>query len=64
MLNKISPQPDREKAIINGIADALMLLDARTLEILEVNRSFLDDYKMTREEVLGKTGFQDFVESS
>ena len=45
-------------AIINGISDALMLLDARTMEILEVNHSFLDNHKMSREEVLGKTCHQ------
>ncbi len=35
--------PERD-AILDGISDALVILDGRTLEILEVNRSFLIFY--------------------
>lgn len=41
-------------AIVNGISDALMLLDAKTYEILEVNKAFLDSYGLSRGDVLGK----------
>jgi len=60
--------PDTEKylldkikekdAILNGISESLMLVDARTMEILEVNNSLLEDFKMAKEEVLGKTCHQ------
>jgi two-component system sensor kinase FixL len=45
-------------AIIHGISDGLMLLNARTLEILEVNQSFLEIYGLKREEAVGKTCHQ------
>jgi two-component system sensor kinase FixL len=48
----------QKDAVINGISDALILLDAGTMEILEVNRSFLDNFNVSREEVLGKTCHQ------
>ena len=41
-----------KEAIIDGIADALMLLDAKTFEILEVNSAFVASYGLTREQVV------------
>ena len=41
-----------KEAIIDGISDALMLLDAKTFEILEVNSAFLASYGLTREQVV------------
>ena len=48
-------QLSKKKSILNGISDAIMLLDAKKYEILDVNNAFLDIYKTTRERVLGKT---------
>ena len=42
-------------SIINGISDAIMLLDAKTYKILEVNQAFLNSYRMTLDQVIGKT---------
>ena len=47
-----------KEAIIDGISDALMLLDAKTFEILEVNSAFLASYGLTREEVVGKKCYE------
>lgn len=47
-----------KEAIIDGISDALMLLDAKTFEILEVNSAFLNSYGLTREEVVGKKCYE------
>ena len=47
-----------KEAIIDGISDALMLLDAKTFEILEVNRAFLVSYGLTREHVVGKKCYE------
>ncbi len=41
-------------AIVNGISDALMLLDAKMYEILEVNKAFLAFYGLRRGDVIGK----------
>ena len=54
LLNQIKEKDE----IINGISDSLMLLDARTMEILEVNRAFLENYNLSREQVIGKTCHQ------
>lgn len=42
-------------SIINGISDAIMLLDAKTYKILEVNQAFLNSYRSTLDQVIGKT---------
>ena len=44
---------DRE-SIINGISDAMMLLDAKSYEILDVNQAFLDSYKLDYEDAVGR----------
>jgi histidine kinase len=46
-------QLEEKEAIINGISDALMLLDAKTYNILDVNQAFLNSYGLSREKVLG-----------
>ena len=56
--NRLAEQLEVKDAIINGISDALMLLDAKTYEILEVNRAFLASYGHEREEVLGKKCYE------
>ena len=57
-LGWLSRQLAEKESIINGISDALMLLDAKTYEILEVNQAFLNIYNASRNEVLGKTCHQ------
>jgi PAS domain S-box-containing protein len=47
-----------KETIINGISDTLMLLDAKTYEILDVNQSFLHAYGLRRDQVIGKTCYQ------
>ena len=47
-----------KEAIIDGISDALMLLDAKTFEILEVNSAFLASYGLAREQVVGKKCYE------
>jgi len=42
-------------SIINGISDAVMLLDAKSYRILDANKAFLDSYKLNYEEFFGKT---------
>ena len=48
-------QLSEKKSILNGISDAIMLLDAKNYTILDVNKAFLHIYKTSREQVLGKT---------
>ena len=48
-------QLSEKKSILNGISDAIMLLDAKNYEILDVNNAFLEIYKTRRDQVLGKT---------
>jgi PAS domain S-box-containing protein len=45
-------------SIINGISDAIMLLDTKTYKILEVNQAFLDSYKTSPDKILGKTCYE------
>lgn len=54
----LAEQLQIKEAIIDGISDALMLLDAKTFEILEVNSAFLNSYGLTREEVAGKKCYE------
>jgi PAS domain S-box-containing protein len=53
-LDQLRQQLEEKEAILNGISDALMVLDAGTYRILEVNQAFLNSYGLTRAEVLGK----------
>ncbi len=45
---------ESKESILDGISDILMLLDAQTYEILDVNQAFLDLYGTTRDQVIGK----------
>jgi histidine kinase len=54
----ITRQLEEKEAIIDGISDVLMLLDADTYEILDVNRAFLKAYGINRKEVLGKKCYE------
>jgi two-component system NtrC family sensor kinase len=54
-LKGLAQQIKEKEAIINGISDTLMLLDAETYKILEANKSFLDTYGLSRDQVVGKT---------
>jgi PAS domain S-box-containing protein len=47
-----------KETIINGISDSLMLLDAKTYKILDVNQSFLHAYGLSRDQVVGKTCYE------
>ena len=42
-------------SVINGISDAIMLIDTKTYKILEVNQAFLDSYRINLDQVVGKT---------
>ncbi|MGE5839607.1 MAG: ATP-binding protein [Deltaproteobacteria bacterium] len=50
-----SLQLKRKESILDGISDALMLLDVGSYKILDVNQACLKTYKTTREQILGKT---------
>ncbi len=52
--DRLSHLLTEKDVIINGISDALMLLDAKTYRIIDANRAFLDAYHLTREQVVGK----------
>ena len=54
----LAQQLKEKEAILDGISDTLMLLDARTYEILEVNQAFLNAYEVNREGVLGKKCYE------
>lgn len=54
-LHSLSRQLEEKESTINGISDALMLLQADTYEILDVDRAFLSLYRVSRDEVIGKT---------
>ncbi|KPK31243.1 MAG: hypothetical protein AMK69_00995 [Nitrospira bacterium SG8_3] len=54
-LDWLYQQLEEIESIINGISDALMLLDAHSYEILDVNQAFLNLYKVSRDQVIGKT---------
>jgi two-component system NtrC family sensor kinase len=54
----LAGQLKEKDAIINGISDTLTLLDAGTYRILEVNKSFLDTYGLSRDQVIGKTCYE------
>lgn len=43
-----------KESMIDGISDALMLLDAKSYRILDVNQAFLNSYRLSYEDVLGK----------
>lgn len=51
-------QKETKKVIIEGISDALMMLDAWDYRILDVNRAFLETYKISRDRVLGRTCYE------
>ncbi len=57
-LDLIFQHLETKDSIINGISDALMLLDAKTYEILDVNKAFLNLYKVSYEQVIGKTCYE------
>lgn len=44
-----------KNSIINGISDAIMLLDTKTYQILEANQSFLNSYGTSLAQVVGRT---------
>ncbi len=48
---------DREFAemVINGMHDAISVIDVRDFRIVDVNAAFLSDLGLTRDEVIGKT---------
>jgi len=48
---------DREftETVLNGMHDAISVIDVRDFRIVDVNAAFLSDMGLTREEVIGKT---------
>lgn len=48
---------DREFAetVLNGMHDAISVIDVRDFRIIDVNAAFLSDMRLTRNEVIGKT---------
>ena len=57
-VESLAQQLAEKEAIINGISDTLMLVDASTYQILDVNQPFLDAYGLSRDQVLGKTCYE------
>lgn len=57
-LTGLAEQLKEKEAIINGISDVLMLFDARTYEIIDVNQAFLKSYGVSRGQVIGKTCYE------
>lgn len=51
----LQQQLSGKETIINGISDVIMLLDAKTYQILDVNKAFLDLYRVRSGQVLGRT---------
>jgi PAS domain S-box-containing protein len=51
-------QLEEKELIINGISDALMLLDAENCKILDVNQAFLNFYKLSKGRVLGRKCYE------
>ena len=43
---------EERATIINGISDALMMLDVRNYEILDMNQAFLDRYKISYDQAI------------
>ena len=43
---------EERATIINGISDALMMLDVRSYEILDMNQAFLDKYKISYDQAI------------
>jgi PAS domain-containing protein len=54
-LDWLYQQLEEKEFIINGISDALMLLDVDSYEILDVNQALFNLYKVSRDKVIGKT---------
>ena len=54
----VQQQLEEKVSILNGISDAIMLLDARTYEILDVNQAFLDFYQVNNDLIRAKTCYQ------
>ena len=54
LLSECVQKLEEKETVLDGISDVLMLLDARTYEIVDVNKAFLNLYGRTREEVIGK----------
>jgi len=57
-IERLAQQLAEKTAIIDGISDILMLLDAKTYKILEVNQAFLNSYGFSRDDVLGKNCYE------
>lgn len=57
-LESLARQLLEKEAIINGISDTLVLLDAKTYKILDANKAFLYAYGLSRDQVLGKTCYE------
>jgi PAS domain-containing protein len=54
-LDWLYQQLEKKASIIDGISDALMLPEASTYKILDVNRAFFRLYRVSRDEVTGNT---------
>jgi PAS domain S-box-containing protein len=57
-LEFVSKQLEEKNSIINSISDALMVLDSKTYEILDVNKSFLEFYGLGEDQVLGRKCYE------
>jgi PAS domain S-box-containing protein len=47
-----------KQSILNSISEAVMLLDATNYKILDVNRAFLDTYKLSNEDFVGRRCYE------
>jgi PAS domain S-box-containing protein len=54
-LDQLSRKLEEKQSIVNGISDALMLLDVDSYKIIDVNQAFLSFYRVSRDEVIGRT---------
>lgn len=49
---------ENKDAIVNGISDAIMLLDTKTYKIVDINDAFLNSYRLQLDQVVGRTCYQ------
>ncbi|PKL38647.1 MAG: hypothetical protein CVV42_21510, partial [Candidatus Riflebacteria bacterium HGW-Riflebacteria-2] len=46
------------KTVLDSMNDEVSIIDVRNFRIIDVNKVFLDDYGLTKEDVLGKTCYE------
>ena len=46
------------RAVLDSIADPISIINIKTYQIIDVNESFLQEFKISRDQVLGKTCYE------